>query len=271
MMYEDIYNHIDPRQFLLDYLSSRQINDDSFSIRKWAKEMELSSHTHLVLLLQGKRKLRKKHLEFLNRSLKLDQNQFAFFESIADYQNAKTIDERQLLSKQIASLRPESDFNIVELEEFEVISNWSYMTILASTQLNDYDGTEAYICKKLKNHMSLVEVRSAITRLMNLNLLAWNEDGKLYPTSNRVTSRNDILDEGVRKYHKQVSDLAKRALDEVDLEQREFQSFTMAVAEDKVSLAKDMVREFRSKLSSAVSGDGDNIYITNLQFFKVTD
>lgn len=45
----------------------------------------------------------------------------------------------------------------------------------------------------------------------------------------------------------------------------------MAIAEDKISLAKDMIRKFRAKLSKAVSGDGDYVYQTNIQFFQLTN
>jgi len=44
----------------------------------------------------------------------------------------------------------------------------------------------------------------------------------------------------------------------------------MAVPKEKVALAKDMIRKFRAKLCKAVSGDGDNAYQTNIQFFQLT-
>ena len=64
--------------------------------------------------------------------------------------------------------------------------------------------------------------------------------------------------------------LGIKAIDEQALEDREFQSFTMAVAKEKIPLAKEMIRKFRFKLTKAISGDGDNVYQTSIQFFQLT-
>jgi len=66
-------------------------------------------------------------------------------------------------------------------------------------------------------------------------------------------------------------DLAKEALTNQNIEDREFQSFTMAIDKQKIPLAKEMIRKFRAKLSKTVSGNGDYVYQTNIQFFQLTE
>ena len=105
---------------------------------------------------------------------------------------------------------------------------------------------------------------------MNLELIEWDENNRLIPTCNRISTKDDIANKGARKYHKQVLGLAVDAIEEVHLDCREFQSFVMAVDKNKVPIAKEMIRKFRKKLSKAVSGDGDNIYQTSIQFFQLT-
>lgn len=266
----NVYNYQDPRQLLLDALAEMQKERPELSVRKWAREMELKSHSLLVMLLQGKRPLRVQHTTFLSKGLGLSTNEQMYFQTLVQYQNADTIEEKNLISTFLTDLHPGGEFKSRELDEFEVLSNWIHMTILAMTQLRDFKGTEEEVCKLLGGKVTINEVRAAMTRLMNLDLLAWTDDGLLKPTYNYVTTKDDVLSRGAREYHRQVMDLAKDALEEVPLEQREFQSFTMAVAKDKVSLAKSMIRQFRQKLHKAVSGKGDNVYQTNIQFFQLT-
>jgi uncharacterized protein (TIGR02147 family) len=266
----NIYHYQDPRQFLLDTLSVKQKLDSSFSVRKWAKVMELKSHSLLAMLLQGKRDLRIQHSEFLQKGLELATNEQAYFQTLIQYSNCKTIEEKALMNSFLQDLHPGQDFATKDVSEFIAISNWVYMAILAMTELKDFKGTEEEICVRLGGRVVISEVRSAMIRLLDLKLVKWSIDGNLQATYNRISSKDDVSNEGVKEYHRQVLDLAKLAIDEQDVEEREFQSFTMAIAKEKLPLAKDMIRKFRSKLSKAVSGDGDNVYQTSIQLFQLT-
>jgi uncharacterized protein (TIGR02147 family) len=244
--------------------------DSTFSVRKWAKEMELKSHSLLAMLLQGKRDIRIQHWEFLKKGLELPTGEQAYFQTLIQYSNCKTIEEKSLINGFLQDLHPGDNFATKDVSEYIAISNWVYMAILAMTELKDFKGTEEEICVRLGGKVVISEIRSAMIRLLDLKLVKWSEDGKLEATFNRVTSKNDVANEGVKEYHRQVLDLAKIAIDEQGVQEREFQSFTMAIAREKLPLAKDMIRKFRSKLSKAVSGDGDNVYQTSIQLFQLT-
>ncbi len=74
-----VYNYQDPRLYLLDCLERKQKSDSNYSVRRWAKEMGLKSHSLLVMLLQGKRNLRVQHCEFLRKGLNLSKLEKAYF------------------------------------------------------------------------------------------------------------------------------------------------------------------------------------------------
>jgi len=265
-----VYNYQSPRQFLLDYLSNRQKTDPNFSVRKWAKEMGLKTHSLLVMLLQNKREIRIQHCDFLCKGSNLDTNEKAYFKTLVQYKDAQTIEEKNHIATFLQDIHPGNDFKCKEITEFSVIANWVHMAILAMTQLRDFKGTEEEVAVLLKGKITITEIRSAMIRLMDLKLIKWNENGILVPTYNRVTTRDDINNEGAKEYHRQVLDLAKNAIDNQDLSDREFQSFTMAVSKDKIPLIKEMIRKFRAKLSKVASGNGDNVYQTSIQFFQLT-
>lgn len=265
-----VYNYQDPRLYLLDSLEKKQEIDSSYSVRRWSKEMGLKSHSLLVMLLQGKRNLRIQHCEFLRKGLDLSKLEEAYFQTLIQYQNAQSLEEKKLISSFLSDMNPGHDFKSKEVSEFIVISNWIYMAILAMTELKSFKGTEDEVYFLLGGKASKSEIRSAIIRLMDLELLKWDESNKLAPTFNKITTRDDIQNEGAREYHKQVLNLAKDALEEQSLNEREFQSFTMAIPKEKIPLAKEMIRKFRAKLSKTVSNNGDYVYQTSIQFFRLT-
>ncbi|MDP7319921.1 MAG: TIGR02147 family protein [Bacteriovoracaceae bacterium] len=271
MNLQSIYHYTNPRQYLLDYLSARQLNEKTFSVRKWAKEMELKSHSLLVMLLQGKRQIRIQHSHFLLRGLSFTLNESAYFEAIIQYQNAKTIEEKTFIAKLMNELNPGREVKTKEVLEFKIISGWVHMAIMAMTELKDFRGTETEIHRLLAGKLTLSEIRAALTRLLDMELLKWDEVSRLVPTFNQITTRDDIQNEGAKEYHRQVMALAANAIDKQKLEEREFQSFTMAIAKEKIPMAKEMIRRFRRKLSQAVSGEGDEVYQTSIQFFRLTE
>ena len=52
------------------------------------------------------------------------------------------------------------------------------------------------------------EVKAALLRLVDLDLLKVNSDGTYIPTYSRVTTKDDVVNEGARIYHRKVSELA---------------------------------------------------------------
>ena len=270
MATQSIYHYQDPQQFVLDSFNNLQKNDPSFSVRKWSKEMELKGHSLLVMLMQGKRNIRVQHSEFLAKGLSLSSEEKVYLSTLIQYKNAKTLEEKKHIALFLQELHPGQDFNSTEVSAFIAISDWVYMAILAMTELKDFKGSEEEIVTRLNGKISISEVRSALIRLLDLKLIKWREDGKLMATYNRVTTSDDVSNEGAKEYHRQVLDLAKLAIDEQDISEREFQSFSMAISQAKIPLAKEMIRKFRKKLSHAVSGDGDYVYQTNIQFFQLT-
>jgi uncharacterized protein (TIGR02147 family) len=265
-----IYNYSDPRLYLLDTLAVKQKQDKDYSARKWSKDMGLKSHSLLLMILQGKRDLRIQHCDFIGKGVDLDANEFSYFQTLVQFQNAKSLREKDLIASQLIELNPGEGFKSTKVCEFKIISDWVHMAIMAMTDLKDFKGTEEQVAVALRGKVSLSEIRSAIVRLMDMKLLVWNDDGTISATCNRLSTSDDVSNEGAKEYHRQVLDLAKEAIDEQSLEEREFQSFTMAVSKEKISLAKEMIRKFRAKLSKAVSGEGDYVYQTNIQFFQLT-
>ena len=269
-----IFNYTNPRQFLLDALQEKQKSQSDFSVRKWAKEMGLTSHSILVMILQGKRPLRMKHAAFLSKGLNLSTQEKLFLQALIQFDTAKSIEEKELCRLWLSELNPGGQYKTCEIDQFMVISHWVHMTILSMTNLKNFDGSAEQIHKLLKGKASIHEVRSALNRLYELKLIRRNSNGKVEATYERVTSKDDVVNKGVREYHRQVIDLAKNAIEEQSVEEREFQSFSLGIPHERLVLAKTMIRKFRTqfvKAMSADTGSADDVYQFNLQFFRLTE
>jgi uncharacterized protein (TIGR02147 family) len=269
-----VFDYQSPRQFLLDALSEKQKKNPGYSLRQWCLKMGQKSHTLVTLILQGKRPLRIKHAAMFARGLDLASQENVYFQGLIQMENATTPEEKKLCALWLSDLHPGGVFTTRELDEFSVISDWVHMTILSMTRLKGLSGSPEEISKRLGLKVSTNEVRAAVSRLLDLGLIQKNKDGKLEATYHRVTSKDEIASSGGREYHRQVIDLAKNAIEAQSIHEREFQSFGIAIAQDKIQLAKDMIKKFRAQFAQTVGarpGEGDEVYQTNIQFFRLTE
>jgi uncharacterized protein (TIGR02147 family) len=268
-----IFNYSNPRQFMLDRLTERQRQEPGFSIRSWAREMDLKSHALLVMLLKGTRPLRVKHASFLAKGLKLTSQERLYFQALIQFDSAETPEEKELCSHWLNDINPGNDFRTKEVDQFTVISHWVHSFILAmgDTKSGIRDAADVYRRVKGKG-VTLNEIRAAIERLLAMKLLKKHLDGRLKATAERVTTKDDVANIGARKYHRGVMKLADEALDSVPLLEREFQSGSIAVAAEKIPFAKEMIRKFRNQFEKALAAEpGDEVCQLNIQFFRLTE
>jgi len=269
MLMESIYNYQSAKSYLTDFINLSKKNTD-FSLRKWSKFMGLKSHAHLVMILQGKRKLSLKHVPFLAKGLNLSSEERLFFQALIQFENAITPEEKDLCKLWLSDLVPHGEFRSFEIDEYSVLSNWIHMAILAMTHLKNPPKNAIEINELLGEEATLYEVNSAIERLVNLELLKF-ENCKYISTYKSLNTKNEVASKGARNYHKQVAELGIEAIETQSLEQREFQSFALCVSKKNIPIIKEKIRKFRAELRELNEFEpGDQVYQTVIQFFQLT-
>jgi uncharacterized protein (TIGR02147 family) len=270
-----VYQYQNPQKYLLDTLSERQKTDPRFSIRLWAKEMALPSPSLLIMILQGTRPLRLKHVDFLFRGLRLNTSEQLYFRAMIQLANAESFEEKQLCELWLAELNPAEHVRIKEIDEYTILSKWIHFTILAMTNLKNFKGTAEEIYQKLGKKVSIHEIRSALIRLQEAGFLRLNEETKKLECVNRATStRDDLAIPAAHEYYRQVFRLAEDAIQSQSVLEREFQALAIAIPHEKLPLAKEMIRRFRSQFTQAMVPEhatADDVYQLNLQFFRLTE
>jgi uncharacterized protein (TIGR02147 family) len=266
-----IFKYESARRYLVDYVSHKQAVDPTFSLRKWSKAMGMTSHAHLVMILQGKRTLTLKQVPFLAKGMSLSSPERLYLQALIQFENATTEEEKELCRLWLSEANPGSAFHVREVDEYIVISHWIHMAILALTDNKSFRGSAEEIYKRLRGKTSIAEIRSALERLKALNLIC-EQNGKLVCTYQRVTTKDDVANRGAREYHKQVARLAIDAIEQQSIDEREFQSFAVSLPHSKLKLAKEMIRKFRTQLYEAMTSEpGDEVYQTQIQFFRLTE
>jgi len=267
-----VFDYTDPVDFLNASLQSIQRQNPRYSLRAWAKQLDLPHVAMLSMVLNRKRRL------LPSLSSKISQNYFTigrFTEAEARYfdilvlrANARTPDEQIFYEKILASLRPDRQFSTLSLDHFRIISDWYHLAIVEMTQLKDFSADPRWISLRLGGCVNEGQVREAIDRLFRVGLLERGDDGTLRKLNSHYSTPSDIPSQAIRSFHKQGIERALAALESQPVELRDITAHVVTTSTAKVPEAKEMIREFRRRLAEFLeTPGGDAVYQVNVQLF----
>jgi uncharacterized protein (TIGR02147 family) len=228
-----------------------------YSLRAFAKFLALDAPT-LSKILNDKKRPGKKLAQRLVDKIALSPSHQR--DVLKDYVDLSTLEPS-----------PQSNFRVLKDDEFQTISNWYYYAILECLELKDFEAKPEWISKRLG--ISLNETKIALERLQRLGLLekvgnTWQDQ-----TGGKTTTLSQQLTSSARQEHqRQILQKAIESLETVGPDQRDQTSMTCAVSLDDLPKAKDLIKEFRRKLSKFVNEaeKKDEVYHLSISFYPVT-
>jgi len=251
----------DFRELLQDELISRCRKNPSYSLRAFAKSLNIGSSS-LSKLLHKKRNLSKTMLMKLANRLELDPSSITSYEhnlrgSKAGLNGKKTID---------------ADYREILSDSFQLISDWYPLAILELSRCKGFKTNPRWIAKRLG--LTLNQVNIAVQRLQRLGLLEILDNDNWKPCPDGTTSiYNESSDVARRRHQRQILERAIHALDNFPVEKRDQTAMLMAVNSKRIKAAKQRIKKFRRSLCSFLENGGprDEVYYLSVSLFPVTN
>jgi uncharacterized protein (TIGR02147 family) len=267
-----VFQYQSGRTYLKDAIAEKKRLEADFSIRKFCKGSNFGSHAHLVMILNGRRRMTLKQVPALATGLGLTTQERIYLQTLIQLDNANSDEEKDLCKLFLNDLNPRREYRIAEIEHYHAIADWIHMAILTLAKIEGARITAEAIYPLIGEKVSIPKIREAIERLLELGLLKEETDGRLAPAFSSVKTKDDISNKGAREYHRQVGRLAVDAIEDQSPAIREFQSFALTLPSGKIDLAKEMIRKFRHQLVQILENEpGAEVYQCNLQFFKLVE
>jgi uncharacterized protein (TIGR02147 family) len=154
-----------------------------------------------------------------------------------------------------------------------IIADWYHYAILELTYLDSFptDSTNvpAWIASQLG--IGISEARLAVERLLELELLTRDEAGRYRKTDARIATADKKLTTAAhRKRQQEILEKAIASLQNDPIEDRNHSTMTMAIDQSKLCEAKELIREFQSKLCSLLeSGKRERVYELAISLFPL--
>ena len=237
------------RLILLEEFVGIQARNPSYSMRAYAKKIGVAQSA-ISEILSGKRPLTRKSAEKILKGL--DKNPQEIF---------------AICQSEIQNVQP---FKAIDLDTYHLIADWHYYAILSLAETEDFQSSNQWIAKRLG--ISLKVATDAVALLLRLDMLERNpKTNSLSATGEHFEAISAIANPALKKACRQNLDLAQKALDETQFEERDFTAITLCFDPEKMVEAKKIIKNFRRNFCKVMeSKKKKEVYKLTVELFPLS-
>lgn len=250
------------RQLIRGELIKRLKSNPSYSGRAFARDLKISN-AFLSQIMSGKRSLSEETGIKIARALAWNHGKTDLFVKLIRLEQCKDPSMKSFIYQEI---HEENSFLDLEIEKFELVSNWIHFAILELTRVRGFKSDSKWISQRLGVRKS--EIEDAIDRLIMVGLLSKTSNEDLVLVKNSAVP--DVPSQAIRQFHKTHLMKAMAAIDDQPLERRNFSGITTAINPKQIPVAAEMVKKFRRKLMKVLEeGERSAVYQISIQLFQL--
>jgi uncharacterized protein (TIGR02147 family) len=259
-------NETSYRDILKDKLSERCQKNGKYSLRAFARDLEFSPQ-RLSHVLSGRHGLSPEAAEKVAINLGMNPEEVKFFCALVQEKHARSKVVKNMAKEMLHTIK--SQYKDLSLEHFKVISDWYHFAIMELTLIEGFSSDVKWISKALG--ITEIETKMAIERLIRLTLLEKDKQGNLTLTGQFFADPKGTPSQALRNFHRQLMEKATQSLEFQKIEQRDIASVILAIDEDDIPRAKEMIKKFRTKFDNEFSASKrkTKVYCLGIQLFSL--
>lgn len=264
-----IFEHANYRAFLKTELADRVAANGSYSLRAFSQHLGLSN-SFLSEVFQGKKALSTEAALKAALKLGLSEAETHYFCLLVQLECEKDPSFRESIETKLRTMNPKRATTDLSMDAFRVISDWYHFAILELTHVAGFALTPSSAASRLG--IAKAEADAAIDRLLRLELLEKDDQGRLRKTQEYVLARSSDTNQALRKFHKQLLDKARDALSEQSPRERVSSSDIVPIDSKYVEDVRKLSDRFTAELLeiSNRSKHKDRVYCLSVHFFDLT-
>lgn len=253
-------NHTDYLKAVRDQYGDRK---KPISLKMWASRLGYASSRSLELVISGDRLPSENFVYQLTQDLRLSVKEQHYL--------GLMVKREKLLRQKKSVLDVEAEMNKLRPNRFETryisneifkrVSEWYPIVIRQLAMTPKFRKDIAWIYKKLRGKVTSSQIASALAEWEGLAF----DRRALY-------TNEDVPSQAVRTYHKKMLQKAIEAVDEVDVQDREYIAITFKSSKKKIAEMKKTLREMRDQLNAELNDDNDSeVFQLCVALFPHTD
>lgn len=265
-----IFEYEDYRDYLADDFAERQKRNPTFSLRSWARMLDINPATLTRVLKKTRHISPALALRFAS-GCHLTKKAIEYFEMLVSLNQAKTLEERAYFYEKLIGHK-KGDIKKISADKYEFYSKWYYTAIREVLQLRSFKGNFEELASCLTPAIKVAEAKSAISLLVRLGLVAQNEIGEYVVCEPLITTGNTTNAIAIDGFQVEMMDRARDALDKVPIHERNFSTLTLSVSDVQYKAIVEELAEFRRKVLEMAKATerGGRVYQFNFHVFPLS-
>lgn len=268
---KSVFEYKDYHLFMQDYYDERK-RLGAFSWREFCKSAGFTSPNFLKLVCMGQSKLSKVKVGDVAKAMGLVGDDADYFREMVTFCNAEKDEAKKAALLEMQRIALEHKVRVVDSDAFQYYESWKYPVLreLAPMMPGASPRDLADTCKE---HVSAEEVRDVLNFLVKAGFLKKDGEKVYSQTEQIVIGSKEALPIAIRAMHKEMANMAARAVDRYSASERHFTGITLSVNQEASErIAKELDACCRKVLAIANEySDQDQVCRINFQFFPVTD
>jgi uncharacterized protein (TIGR02147 family) len=261
----------DFRKYLRDFYEDRKKRFPHFSYRYFCGKAGLKSPSHFIEIMDGKRKLTSKMLDSFLKGLALTDSDARYFTILVHFNQSKNSTEKQQLLLQMRGMKRKVKQALVSTDYYEYYSKWYNIVIRELACLIDWNDDYDLLAKSVLPSIRKSEAMESMQFLLSSGFLK-KENGRYIQSEPAITSGSEVCSLGIRNFNRFMAERAQQAIDEFPTNERDIQSLTVGISKETISLIKQEMQEFFSRVVRIVDDDktADRVFNLNVHLFPMS-
>lgn len=259
------------RLYMRDFYTERK-NRSGFTWRDFTKAAGYSSPVYLKLVCDGKTNLSEVGVERVAEAMGLVGVDLQYFRTLVSFNQEKDSSNKKILFKELRSIAKENATTLVGEDQYDYYESW-VNPVLREMAPQMHGATPSQMANQLAFDTQTAEIKKALALLQKVGLLEKKDDGSYTQAAKSVSTGNiEVAKLSVREMHRQMGELAVRALDEIPVDKRDISGLTIGISQNAFYRISKEIEDFRRRVSAIVMEDSNesSVYRLNVQLFPLT-
>ncbi len=258
-----LFQYVEYRSFLSDYVEWRQQGNSKFSKRAFSQKY-FGSTAILYTVILGRRDLGPKLRVRCAAALSLGEKENLYFDLLVQHNQAKSDLERNFLFDKLSKFRNSKPW-VVRENQYRYYEKWYYAVVFNYLGLDQKKATPADIAKELYPTVSVSEVEESIRLLLELELVKKSEIGYAL-TKNHLVSGDAFQGSVALEYNRQIHKLSSDLVQDGFRKFKAYNTQVITTSDSSLKKIREKVSALEAEISEIVAKDKSTDKVCTLIF-----
>ncbi len=266
---KSVFEYDNYREFLKDSYKSLKEQDKKYSFRFFSKLAGFKSSSVLKMIMDGQRNMGSRCIDQFAQALKLNPEETSFFRILVQFNQAKTVDEKQSYAQALMHFNDFKKTHPLTESQYNFYALWYMPVIWELAGIPGFQDDPEWIAKQILPNISTSQAKKALAELVQLGLLVSSKKGNLVKTQAILRTTDEVASSAIAQWHREMLKRAAESIDLISREKRDISSITCSMSLPTAKKIKEKIQKFRKELMEIASQDPSPkmVYQLNFQFF----